>query len=221
MEGALKKLRIEAYTDPRYGGDPKTPDFEVMFNPNNYSVKYAVEYEEDQGKSTTGLPQKYKQTKPIELSLDFVIDGTGASADKVEVIEKVREFLQVVKEFDGEIHRPPYLKISWGSLLFNCVFKSANVKYVLFKPNGEPLRANIAASFGGFVDDTKRAAKERASSADLTRVHAVLDGETLPLISQRFYGNPGYYIYLAEVNALDDFRSLQPGQTILCPPLRA
>ncbi len=218
MQGELKKLRIESYTSPDYSGSPKDT-FEVMFNPNNYAVKYAVEYEEDQGKGTSGLPQKYKQTKPSEFSLDFTIDGTGASSKRTEVIKEVRKFLAVVHTFDGEIHRPPYLKVAWGSLLFNCVFKGANVKYTLFKPNGEPLRANISTSFIGSIDDTKRAAEERASSPDLVRVHTVAEYDTLPLLAHNYYGDARYYLAVARVNAIDDFRSLTTGQRLLFPPL--
>ncbi len=218
MEGALKKLIIEAYADAEYGGSPKDT-FEVMFNPDNYSVKYAVEYEEDQGKGTSGLPQKYKQSKPVEFSLDFTIDGTGAAAEQVEVIDEVRHFLKVVQEYDGEIHRPPYLKVAWGTLLFNCVFKGANVKYTLFRPSGAPLRAAISASFLGTVDDTKRVAEERASSPDLARYHTVQDNETLPLLCHRYYGSARHYLAVARVNGLNDFRSLITGERLLFPPI--
>lgn len=218
MDGALKKLRIEAFASPDYSGSPKG-SFDVMFNPSTYAVKYAVEYEEDQGKGTSGLPQKYKQTKPLDFSLDFTLDGTGASAESKEVIEEVRHFLSVVHTYDGEIHRPPYLKVAWGSLLFNCVFKGANVKYTLFKPNGEPLRANISASFVGSVDDTKRAAEERASSPDLARYHVVTEYDTLPLLAHRHYGDMRHYLEVARINALDDFRNLTVGQRLLFPPV--
>lgn len=227
MSGELKKLFIESFTDEKFTGSP-VATFTTMFNPNNYSIKYAVEYEEDQGKGTSALPQKFKCAKPIDLSLDFMIDGTGASEDltvdgsapgEKDVIDKVRHFLSVVYEYDGEIHRPRYLRVAWGTLLFNCVFKSANVKYTLFKPDGSPLRATISASFYGTVDDEKRVAEEADKSPDLTRYHTVVEGETLPILAHKYYGDPRYYIALARANGLDDFRTLTPGQTLLFPPI--
>lgn len=227
MSGELKKLIIESFTDETFSGSPAAT-FTTMFNPNNYSIKYAVEYEEDQGKGTSALPQKFKQTKPIDLALDFVIDGTGASEDLVvegdnpqrqDVIDKVRHFLSVVYEYDGEIHRPRYLRVAWGTLLFNCVFKSANVKYTLFKPDGSPLRATISASFYGTVDDKKRVAEEADKSPDLTRYHTVVAGETLPILAHKYYGDPRYYVEIARVNRLNDFRSLEAGQVLLFPPV--
>lgn len=227
MSGQLKKLIIESFTDEKFSGSP-VATFTTMFNPTNYSVKYAVEYEEDQGKGTSALPQKFKQSKPIDLSLDFIIDGTGASEDltvdgsapgEKDVIDKVRHFLSVVYEYDGEIHRPRYLRVAWGTLLFNCVFKSANVKYTLFKPDGSPLRATISSSFYGTVDDEKRVAEESNKSPDLMRYHTVVAGETLPLLSHRYYGSPRHYIEVARFNALDDFRSLKAGQVLQFPPI--
>jgi len=227
MSGELKKLIIESFTDDKFSGSPAAT-FTTMFNPNNYSVKYAVEYEEDQGKGTSALPQKFKQTKPIDLSLDFMIDGTGASEDltvdgsapgEKDVIDKVRHFLSVVYEYDGEIHRPRYLRVAWGTLLFNCVFKSANVKYTLFKPDGSPLRATIAASFYGTVDDEKRVAEEADKSPDLTRYHTVISGETLPILAHKYYGDPRYYVAIAHANGLNDFRALEAGKVLLFPPI--
>lgn len=218
MEGALKKLRIESFSEPDYSGEPKGT-FEVLFNPNTYSVKYAVEYEEDQGKGTTGLPQQFKQSKPNEFGIEFTLDGTGASADAIQVDEEIDNFLGVVYEYDGEIHRPRYLKVIWGTLLFNCVFKGANVKYTLFKADGTPLRAAVSATFFGFIDDTKRVAEERASSPDLTRVHAVIAGETLPLLCHRYYGDARHYMNVAKHNNLNNFRNLEAGRRVVFPPL--
>ncbi|SDE09556.1 LysM peptidoglycan-binding domain-containing protein [Kordiimonas lacus] len=227
MSGELKKLFIESFTDEKFSGSP-VATFTTMFNPDNYSVKYAVEYEEDQGKGTSALPQKFKRTKPIDLALTFMIDGTGASEDlmvdgsepgKKDVIDKVRHFLSVVYEYDGEIHRPRYLRVAWGTLLFNCVFKGADVKYTLFKPDGNPLRATISASFYGTIDDEKRVAEESDKSPDLTRYHTVTAGETLPILAHKYYGDPRYYMAVARVNALNDFRTLEPGQTLLFPPI--
>lgn len=218
MLGELKKLRIESYTDAEYSGSP-VDTFEVMFNPNSYALKYAVEYEDDQGKGTTGLPQRFKQSKPSEFSLEFMLDGTGAAADPVDISEEISHFLRVCYEYDGEIHRPRYLKVAWGTLLFNSVFKAANIKHTLFQPDGTPLRASISATFFGFIVDTKRVAEERSSSPDLTRIHTVTGGETLPLLAHRYYGNTAHYIDVARANELNDFRALTDGQRLIFPPL--
>jgi nucleoid-associated protein YgaU len=47
----------------------------------------------------------------------------------------------------------------------------------------------------------------------------VKSGDTLPLLAKEIYGSSRYYLRLAQVNHIDDFRNLQPGQEIIFPPL--
>ena len=44
-------------------------------------------------------------------------------------------------------------------------------------------------------------------------------GDTLPLLSKAMYGSSQYYLRVAQINNLDDFRNLTPGQAIIFPPL--
>ena len=218
MKGELKKLRIESYTSSKYDKEP-AKTFTVMFNPTSYSVKLAVEYDKEQGKGTAGIPQKYKKSNPTQFSLEFVLDGTGTDGEKQDVSELVSEFQETVYKFDGDIHRPRYLKIAWGTLLITCVFKGADIKYTLFKPSGEALRASITANFVGYVEDAKRAAQQNEKSPDLFRVHTVQEGDTLPGLATQYYGQPIHYLQLAKYNELNNFRELQEGQRLVFPPL--
>jgi len=47
----------------------------------------------------------------------------------------------------------------------------------------------------------------------------VRDGDTLPLLCHRIYGDPGYYLDVARHNQLTDFRQLRPGAKLHFPPL--
>ena len=218
-KGELKKLKIEAFTKLDYSAKADCGDFIVMFNPNTYKQKYEVEYQAAQGQGTTGSAQKFGKIKPQEYSFEFIIDGTGVSADKVEVADEIEHFLVVTGKNNGEIHRPHYLKISWGSLLSKCVLKSADVSYNLFKPDGKPLRAKINATFAENIDDTLRVAEEGNNSPDLTHVRIVKQGDSLPLMSHRIYGDSRYYLDVARVNNIANFRQLEVGQSIVFPPL--
>lgn len=217
--GELKKMRIEAYRDPTLAGSP-VKTFEVMFNPNTYSQRYDVEYEERQGQGDTASPQVFKRIKPQDYSFEFLFDGTGTAAEKVEVQDTVEEFLLVTAKHDGEIHRPLYLKLSWGALLVSCVLKSAEVTYTLFRPDGYPLRAKVKATFAEYKDDEKRVAEDRESSPDLTHVHVVAAGEHLSLLAHRFYGDPARYFQVARFNNLKNYRRLEVGQRLMFPPIR-
>jgi nucleoid-associated protein YgaU len=89
----------------------------------------------------------------------------------------------------------------------------------LFSPDGQPLRAKISASFNGFIEDTLRAAQEDSSSPDLTHLRIVQDGDTLPLMTYRIYGDSKYYYQVAEFNGLSNLKKLETGQKIYFPPL--
>jgi hypothetical protein len=161
----------------------------------------------------------FKKMKPGDLSLTFFIDGTGANGRPIEVQEKVEKF-QTVTGYNGNIHRPNYLKVVWGTLqVKRCVLKSASIAYKLFKADGVPLRAVITATFTDSADDQTRVAVAQDQSPDLTHVRRVKAGDTLPLLCHEIYGDPQLYLQVAQANGIDDFRNLTPGTRVFFPPL--
>ncbi|NOZ26264.1 MAG: hypothetical protein GXO94_09280 [Nitrospirae bacterium] len=216
-KGELTKLVIKAYTKPDYTGGV-VDEFTVSFNPEEYSQVYDIEYDDKSGDGTTGSPMVFKRIKPQEYTLKFMIDGTGASGKKTKVPETIERFFKVTG-YDGNIHRPRYLEILWGTLRSHCILLKADITYKLFKPDGTPLRAVINASFKENIDDRTRVAKANDSSPDLTHVRVVKEGDTLPAMAYAIYGDFTHYIEVARVNGLDDFRRLVPGQRIFFPPL--
>ena len=218
MDGELKKMKIEAFKGIDYG--EKVGEFIVMFNPSTYNQKYEVEYEEAQGQGTTGSTQKFGRIKPQEYSFEFVFDGTGTSSEKKDISTEIERFFEVTGKIDSEIHRPLYLQITWGNLISQCVLKSAEVTYNLFKPDGYPLRARVKATFAENIDDTLRTAEEGKNSPDLTHYRVVKEGDNLPLMTYRIYGDPSYYLSVARVNRLTQFRNLKVGSKIQFPPIK-
>jgi hypothetical protein len=216
--GELEKLLIRAYEKADFSGSP-IGEFQAYVNPQEITLAYEMEYDSAQGSGTTGSRMEFKKVKPGDLSLTFFIDGTGANGRKVEVQDEVERF-QTVTGYNGTIHRPNYLKIVWGTLqVKRCVLKSASIAYKLFKPSGVPLRAVITANFTDTADDQTRVALAQDESPDLTHVRLVRAGDTLPLMCYRIYGSTGYYLDVAAVNGIDNFRKLEPGTRVVFPPL--
>jgi Contractile injection system tube protein len=216
--GTLEKLLIKAYEKADYSGSP-VAEFESFINPNEITLAYEMEYDAAQGSGTTGSRMNFKKLKPGDLSLTFFIDGTGANGNLIDVQEKVEEF-QAVTGYNGKIHRPNYLKVTWGTLqVKRCVLKSASIAYKMFKPDGVPFRAVITASFTDNSDDQTRVALAQDESPDLTHVRLVKAGDTLPTMCFSIYGDPRYYLAVARANRIDNFRELTPGTKIFFPPL--
>ena len=216
--GTLEKLLIKAYETPDYTDDPVS-EFESFINPNEITLSYEMEYDAAQGSGTTSSRMNFKKVKPGDLSLVFFLDGTGANGNLIDVQEKIEKF-QTVTGYSGNIHRPNYLKVTWGTLqVKRCVLKSASIAYKLFKPDGIPLRAVITATFTDNSDDATRVALAQDESPDLTHVRMVKAGDSLPAMCFNIYGDPLYYLDVAAANRIDNFRKLIPGSKIFFPPL--
>jgi hypothetical protein len=218
--GALERLVIKAYEQADYSGNA-VDQFEAYVNPSEITLGYEIEYDSAQGSGTTNSRMSFKKVKPGDLSLTLFLDGTGANGRPCDVQDKVAKF-QTVTGYNGNIHRPNYLKIGWGTLTIKrCVLKTASIAYKLFKPDGVPLRAVITASFSDNSDDQTRVAMAQDQSPDLTHIRLVKAGDTLPSLCTEIYGDPGLYLRVARANGLDDFRNLVPGTRLRFPPLES
>lgn len=217
-KGQLEKLTILAHAQPDYG-DEAIDRFVAYVNPAEITLGYEAEYDAAQGAGTTNSRMEFKKIKPGDLSLSFFIDGTGANGTPCDVQAAVQSF-QSVTGYNGDIHRPNYLKVVWGTLqVKRCVLKSASIAYRLFRPDGVPLRALISATFTDNSDDQTRVALAQDQSPDLTHRRTVKAGDRLPALCRQIYGDPRHYLRVAEANGLDEFRWLEPGSILYFPPL--
>jgi hypothetical protein len=216
--GRLEKLLIKAYEKPDYTGQ-SIDEFQAFVNPSEITLSYEMEYDAAQGSGTTNSRMNFKKMKPGDMSLTFFIDGTGANGNLVDVQQQVEKF-QTVTGYNGNIHRPNYLKVTWGTLqVKRCVLKGASIAYKLFKPDGVPLRAVITANFTDNSDDETRVALAQDQSPDLLHLRLIKAGDNLPSLCFEIYGDPAYYLEVARANNIDNFRNLIPGTKVFFPPL--
>ncbi|MGQ8364222.1 peptidoglycan-binding protein [Glaciecola sp. 1036] len=218
MKGELEKLKIQAFAEADYSGD-KLSEFSAFVNPNELTLAYEMEYDSAQGSGTTNSRMDFKQIKPGDLNVTLFLDGTGASGEKIDVQTQIEAF-QSTTGYNGDIHRPNYLIVAWGSLTVRrCILKSASIAYKLFKRSGEPLRAVISATFTDNSDDQTRVALAQDQSPDLTHSRVFKAGDSLPNLCHEIYGNAALYTQVAKLNALHQFRNISPGTRLLFPPL--
>jgi len=235
MSGELIKLKINAYRDAEFTDKVDEGEFKTLLNPENYTLKYKIEQQESQASGTSSSAPKFNKSLPEDLDLEFVFDRTGvitdygatnkSSDDKTYkdegggIISDLEKFKKVIFDFNGENHQPNYLIISWGTLLFKGILTEMDITFKLFKADGTPLRAVAKAKFKSFVNDELRAAQENRSSPDLTHIQIVKEGDTLPLMTFRIYGDSKYYLEVAKANKITNFRKLKVGQRISFPPI--
>jgi hypothetical protein len=217
--GKLEKIKIESFLDDKYtqkGND----EFIAFLNPNKYTLKYEIEENDRKAAGSSAQAKSFAGMKPQEIDLEFVLDGTGVTGKTADVQQLTDQFLKTAYNYQGDKHQPRYLRILWGkAFVFDCKLKIADINYTLFYPNGKPLRAKIAAKFSGFVNDVLRKKIEAKESPDITHFTPVLENERIDFMCSKEYDDSRYYIEIARVNNLTNFRKLKTGIYLQLPPL--
>ncbi|MGN6394804.1 MAG: CIS tube protein [Mucilaginibacter sp.] len=221
MPDNVSKMKIVAYSDPQ--NKTEEGSMMVQINPESYSQKIEIKYDDQQAQGTSGKLPKFTRIEPQKMDFELMFDRTGvvngATAGEMGVDEDIDNLQKLIIEYKGESHRPRMVSIYWGTLKFDGVLTGMEISYKLFNSQGAPLRAVVKAAFMGSVEDKKRVAQENAQSPDLTRVRIVNEGDTLPLLCYKIYGDSKYYIEVARANNLNDFRYLKTGSKINFPPI--
>lgn len=224
MAGQKTLLKISGCSVSKAGGvtvDSAKPSFQALINPAGYDHTFSISYAKTKALGQPGTEAKYSFSKPEQLDLkELVLDGTGAVPGRVIAVKtQVEQLRNTVYTYVGTDHEAPIVQLVWGSLIFYGRVQSMVLKYTLFKPNGEPLRAKVTLVLKEFSTIAEIIKEARASSPDLTHMIEVRAGDTLPLLCERIYKDSSYYLEVARINGLTAFRQLAPGSRLRFPPL--
>ncbi len=216
------KLKIIAYKKNTFSEGDKLGEYTVRYNPTNIEHSYDINFDEKQAVGSSGTENKYQFSKPEKLTFELIFDGTvieEGSSEKYEVDKDIKEFKKLVVEFNGDIHRPNFVRLSWGAFSFKGQIADVSFSYSAFSPRGKALKAKANVSFVEVTDVNSRLAAENKSSPDLTHLITIKEGDSLPILCKRIYDDPMYYLQVARINNLESFRKIKAGDTILFPPL--
>lgn len=198
----------------------------VMFNPEDYSVSRENTF------SQTAVPglsapiiqfsHGNQQTLEMELFLD-TYEGHREGSRQVAVAgEDVRKHVRKITDLmniQPATHAPPVLLFTWGSLAFSCVLTRATQKFILFLPDGTPVRARVQVTFSQYNNAELEAKEIKRETADYTKFHVVRPGEKISAIAAAAYGEPRLWRAIALRNVVADPRALQAGQRLAIPRL--
>jgi hypothetical protein len=215
----LVKMSIKAFSDGAF--TTAAGSFDLQFNPTEFSLTYRTPQTDDNSVTlATGVnvdtPQLAEQQS---FDFDFTLDSTGVDPGCTSVPTSVTSLKTLCIDYNGEEHTSNFLKLVWGTTEFKCKCTSLIVNYILFKSDGEPVRAKIKAHFDGYEDPSARAARHNTSSPDMTHIRTIKSGDSLPLLCNEVYGDSKYYLQVAEANGIVNFRSLTPGNQVVFPRL--
>ena len=209
------------------GGDA----FECLFNPASYVVsktnvwnfKPTTGVDLPDGEFGGGLPQRTN----LSLLLDVSLLGPDQSVK--DAADKLFKMMETDGGGGGGGSAPPFVTFRWGSVdLPKSVPVSLTIQYVLFHPNGEPIRATVdielaqaekadTASAGG----TSQGQNPTTRAIAGLRMHRVVDGDSLPSIAYDAYGDATQWRPIAEANGIDDPLCLERGADLTIPRLES
>jgi nucleoid-associated protein YgaU len=223
----LEKLKIFAFTDDKRKKEINGSPFEAMFNPQTISQTNSNLFKP--GEAIGGATQNpiFIRTMPSDLRLNLLLDGTGVEKmglvnlfSRTETVQdRIKSFLAIAYQPQSATHEPSYLSVNWGDVSFNCRLTSITTNYTSFERNGSPLRAELDLTLTADDDVAKQQSKAGFTSPDVSHARLVRGGDTLPLLTRDVYGSTAYVPSVARANGLDHIRGLQPGQTLIFPPL--
>lgn len=212
----LKILQTDVTGIPKLG-----VPFLAMFNPENIAISETVVWNVTTPPNQAGTDPTPLGIQPRTFTIELTLDGTGVNTNgvKIPVTAQVLLFRLVTTTISGQDHRPNYLLLQYGLFLCNCVLNSSTVTYTMFDMFGLPIRAKINATFTERTMSTFGNIMSMLSSPDLTHYVPVNEGDLLPYLTYQTYKDQSYYLQVAKVNKLKNFRKLQAGTTLAFPPI--
>lgn len=208
-------MQIDGYSDETF--KTSVGSYVLQVNPEGYSfTTTALAREAAVTAGATEIPKVAIPDKQ-KLEISFHLDSTGVIEGCTDVPASIDEFKKLCTDIDGSIHTTHFLKIAWGDLIFKCKCEGLKIDYLMFKSSGIPIRAKLTANFAAFTDAVTKANEIQTSSPDLSHIRIVRGGDSLMGLCYEIYGDPQYYLQVAEANGILNFRKLTPGQKILFP----
>ena len=207
----------------------------VQFNPADLSFNKTAQFAEI---AIPGLDAPVLQfirggTETLTLELFFDATDLGMGQGAKGVAQDVYQFYELVKQ-DPDTHAPPICIFSWGGppgegsagsqpvsdapLYFTGVVESVDRKFVLFNPQGIPLRARVTVKMREY--QTVEQMVSLLNSADHTKARVLKRRQRLDQVAAQEYDTPAEWRRIAVANNLDDPRRIPAGTILLVPPLK-
>lgn len=203
--------------------DQGGPPINCMFNPKEYTFAKQNRWDVGQTKGTNVPHIEFSGGQPATLQMQLFFDTYAAGKDvRKEHTEAIWDLMMVderLKDHKNKKGRPPTVRFQWGSAWsFDAVITGINQKFLLFLPDGTPVRATLDVTFQQ-IKDQALFGKQNPTSGGVggERVWVVQDGDSLAWIAYRIYGDPNLWRLLADANRLTSVRRLRAGVVLEAP----
>lgn len=210
------------------------PSFSMAYNPSELSFEKTMKFAEIAIPGLDAPLQQFVRGEAEKLTLELFFDstekGTGLGATSVTTqTDKVFSMARI----NPTTHAPPVVTLTWnhhfpgdsltgplGSQRRNSfvgVIESIRQKFVLFSPEGIPLRATVNLTIREYKKLEDQLKQLNLMSPDRTHSHALKGGETLSAVAAEQWKRPGDWRRIADENELEDPRRLRVGTFLRIP----
>ena len=197
----------------------------VLWNPEEYTLNKDINYAQAAVPGLTGPITQFVNGNMSTLEMELLVDSYEAheeGATKVAAKSDVRlltDKITGLMAINSDTHAPPLLLFTWGLLSFQCLLSRVSQRFIMFLPDGTPVRARLTVTFNEYMDPETAAQTPIKLTADYSKEVVVNENETLSLIAGKLYKNPQLWRPIAIFNRIDDPRSIRAGQRLRVPSL--
>jgi nucleoid-associated protein YgaU len=177
-------------------------EIEVMFNPSEYSVVSIAQLDDKNKKDIT-----FKSVNIEDFTVKLVFDtyekhkNVESGKDVRKLTEKITRIMMPFKE-GKKVKRPPVCLFSWGKFTYKGIISRIDQKFILFLPDGTPVREELSVTFKS-VMTAEEYAKNMGIEA-CRKVWTVKSGDRLDLIADIELKDASLWRKIADENQIDD-----------------
>ena len=215
MAGSNKaQFQIEGEPYPLY----------VQFNPEQYSVSESVEYRQVSAQGTEKDVTQYAGSVKSLASLSFYFDtdsvtstdavGSKKASDVSALTEKFANLLRV----NGDLHRPPFVRFSWGSINITGFIMQVDTAFTMFDSRGVPVRAKVDCKLIS-IGDSSAIKRSPLMSPDRTKSRMLSEDTNLWAIAASEYGDIGKWRLIAKANGIMEPMNIPAGTVLKVPAI--
>jgi len=197
---------------------PRLPEDErfvpVKFNPTEYQLQKQNTFAEIGIPGLESPPIQFVRGASERLTTELLVDTSDTLDD---VREKYVRPIRSLLDINGKLHAPPIVRLVWDTELFRGVLESMTTTYVMFRPDGVPLRAKLSVALKEYRPVEVQVRSNPLSSPDVEKSYTVQRGDSLRSIAYHVYREARYWRHIAQANGISDPRKLPPGQVLRIP----
>jgi len=187
----------------------------VYLNPEEYTLAKTMNYAQVTVPGLSSPILQFVNGNLQTLNMELLVDTYEDDRDVRELTDRIFNLMSI----DPGTHAPPVLLFAWSSLTFLCVLASVNQRFILFRQDGTPVRARLQVAFNEYRNAELEAKEVKRETSDYSKLHTVMQRETLSLIAEEVYGDPHLWRPIALFNGINTPRTLVTGSQLMIPRL--